>query len=148
MNPKIILIVVVCAATLSGCASTAQHKVAQEATRLGAPARLTEKLNRGGRLTLADIETMSRQSIPDDEILSYLRQSDARYELTTAQIDQMRASGVSDRIIDYLLSTPGQTARRWGSYSYGFRTYGYGHFGHGYYGTFGHGFGGHRGGHH
>ncbi len=147
MNLKIILIIVVGAVALSGCASTAQHKVAEEATRLGAPVRLTDKLNRGARLTLADIEAMSRQSIPDDAILSYLRQSDARYELTTAQIDQMRASGVSDRIIDYLLSTPSQTARRWGSYPYGFRTHGYGHFGRGYYGTLGHGFG-HHGGRH
>lgn len=147
MNPKIILIAVLGAVCLGGCASTTQHKLAQEATRLGAPARLTDKLNRGGRLTLADIEAMTRQAVPEADILSYLRQSDARYELTTAQIDQMRASGVSDRVIDYLLSTPSQSARRWGSYPYGFRTYGYDHFGRGYYGSFGHGFG-HHGGHH
>ncbi len=147
MNPKIVLIAVLGAVTFSGCASTTQHKVAQEATRLGAPASLTDKLNRGGRLTLADIETMTRQAVPEADILSYLRQSGARYELTTAQIDQLRASGVSDRVIDYLLSTPGQSARRWGSYPYGFRSYGYSYFGHGYYGWPGHGFG-HHGGRH
>lgn len=147
MNLKIVLIVVMGASALGGCASTAQQKIAQEATQLGAPLRLTDKLSRGDRLTLADIETMSRHSIPDDDILAYLRQSDARYELTTAQIDQMRASGVSDRIIDYLLSTPSRTARRWGGYPYGFRTYDYGHLGRSYYGSFGDGLG-HHGGHH
>jgi hypothetical protein len=92
-------------------------------------------MQRGGRLTLADVQKLANLQIPDDVTLAYLRDSGAAYELTTAQIDQMRAAGVSVRVIDYLLSTPSRVASRYrGNYGGGLWLHGYGYYGRGYYG--------------
>jgi hypothetical protein len=129
-------------AALSGCASAARQHAVQTAIQLGTPTELVSKMERGDRLTLTDLETLARHQIPDAEMLAYLRQTDAAYELTMAQIDRMRAAGVSVKVIDYLLATPRQGIRRYrGYYGGGFGWYGYGH------GGFGHGFPRHGRGH-
>lgn len=122
------------------------------AAERGAPASLVNTLERGNRLTLADIERLAILKVPDDTTLAYLRRNGAAYELTLAQIDQMRSAGVSVRVIDYLLASPTRVARNvryprmW--FGYGYPLHGAGH----YSGGFGHGFGhgrfGHHGGHH
>ena len=149
MKAKLLLLIALCVAALSGCTSAAQQRAAQEATQLGTPADLVRKMERGDRLALTDMETLARQQVPDDTVLAYLRQTGAAYELTTAQIDQMREAGVSVRVIDYLLSTPSRVVWRYRGY-YGGRIgiHGYGSFGPGFYG---HGWGHgafHHGGHH
>lgn len=136
------LAVITSAMAFSGCTTAARQQAVQTATRLGTPTRLVSKMERGGRLTLSDLETLARHQVPDLDVLAYLRQSGAAYELTTAQIDQMRAAGVSVRVIDYLLVTPQQAARRYRGYYGGSRRFfGYGH------GYFGHGFPSHGWGH-
>ena len=142
MKTKIPLLFALCVVAFSGCASAAQQRAAQEATRLGTPADLVRKMERGDRLALTDLETLARHQVPDENVIAYLRQSGAAYELTTAQIDQMRVAGVSIRVIDYLLSTPTRMARSYrGYYGGGRRFYSYGH------GNFGHGFPSHGWGH-
>lgn len=141
--------------TTSGCATGAsplpRSTAAALATERGAPVQLVSTLQRRGYLTLADIQKLANLQIPDDVTLTYLRDSGAAYELTTAQIDQLRAGDVSDRVIDYLLSTPAQIARvvhrsgPWIGYSYS--RYGFGHFS-GLGLSVGHHGGGHHGGHH
>ena len=152
MKTKPVLLLALSLAALSGCATAARHQAATTATQWGAPAELVRKMERGGRLALTDLETLARHQIPDETVLAYLRQSGAAYELTTAQIDQMREAGVSVRVIDYLLATPARgprpypRSRVW--FGFGYPHYGSGHsfggFGHGYR----HGGFGHRGGHH
>ena len=99
--------------TTSGCATTASPRsvTATLAAERGAPVALVTSLQRGRRLALADIETLASLQVPDDTTLDYLRQNGAAYELTLAQIDQMRDMGVSPRVIDYLLATPARAAR-------------------------------------
>lgn len=140
MKTKIPLLFALCVVAFSGCASAAQQRAAQEATRLGTPADLVRKMERGDRLALTDLEALARQQVPDETVLVYLRQTGARYALTTAQIDQMRVAGVSVRVIDYLLSTPVRVAwryrgyygrpvkiRGYGAWGRGFSTHGLGH---------------------
>jgi|CXWL01.1.fsa_nt_gi uncharacterized protein YceK len=136
MKNTILLILALSTTALGGCASVAQQRVAQEATRLGTPDELVRKMERGARLALTDLETLARQHVPDEPVLAYLRQSGASYELTTVQIDQMRTAGVSVGVIDYLLSTPTRVAYRYRSYYGG----GWGFSGNGYWG---HGLSGH-----
>ena len=149
--------------TTGGCATTASRPrstAAALAAERGAPAPLVSTLQRGGRLSLADIEHLASLKIPDNVTLAYLRGSRAIYQLTTTQISQMREAQVSDRVIDYLLTTPNQVAgRSRGYYGYGggVRMRGQSNFGRGFGGGgfgYGGGFGGrgfgssHRGGRH
>ena len=140
--------------TTGGCATAASSRstAASSAAERGAPAALVTTLQRGGRLSLADIERLASLQVPDDTTIAYLRQSGAAYELTLAQIDEMRSVGVSARVIDYMLASPARVARTviYPRMRFGF---GYPHYGARHYsGGFGHGFGhggfGHRGGHH
>ena len=143
--------------TTSGCATTASPRsvTATLAAERGAPVALVTSLQRGRRLALADIETLASLQVPDDTTLDYLRQNGAAYELTLAQIDQMRDMGVSPRVIDYLLATPARAARtaqrsrmRFGL-GFGYPHYGgFGHYYSGYGHNLGHGGFGHRGGRH
>lgn len=148
MKMRILLTFAVIASAMafSGCTTAARQQAVETATRLGTPTELVSKMERGGRLNLTDLETLARHHVPDENVIAYLRQSGAAYELTTAQIDRMRAAGVSVSLIDYLLTTPRQVARRYrGYYGGGRRFYGYGH------GFPSHGWGHgliHHGGHH
>lgn len=135
--------------TLGGCATAASPRslTATMAAERGAPAALVKTLQRGERLTLADIERLAILKVPDDTTLAYLRRNGAAYDLTLAQIDQMRDAGVSVRIIDYLLASPARVARtvRYPRMRFVFA---YPHYGDGHYsGGFAHVFG-HHGGHH
>ena len=141
MKTEIPLLFALSLAALSGCATATRQQAAQAATQLGTPAELVRMMEQGDRLALTDLETLARHQVPDENVIAYLRQSGAAYELTTAQIDQMRVAGVSIRVIDYLLSTPTRVARSYrGYYGGGVRRF-YG------YSNWGHGFGGHGLGH-
>ena len=155
MKPPL-LTLLACAVALSttgGCATATSSRSAAAtiAAAHGAPASLVTTLRHGGRLALVDIETLASLKVPEETTLAYLRQTGAAYELTLAQIDQMRTSGVSTRVIDYLLATPARTVRVYSRSRMQFG-FGYPHYGATYhYGGFGHGFGhgsGRHGGHH
>ncbi|MBL9219397.1 MAG: hypothetical protein JNG82_12965 [Opitutaceae bacterium] len=154
MKTKLPLFLALGFAALSGCATAASPRslTATLAAERGAPAALVNTLQRGGRLTLADIETLAILKVPDDTTLAYLRQNGAAYELTLAQIDQMRNAGVSVRVIDYLLASPARVVRTvryprmW--HGFGYHHYGAGHHSDGFGHGFGHGGFGHHRGHH
>lgn len=154
-NPRLtILVCAVAVLTTSACATATSSRstAATLAAEHGAPASLVTTLQRGGRLALADIERLASLKFPDEATIAYLLQTGAAYELTLAQIDEMRTSGVSVRVIDYLLASPARVART-GRYSRMWFGFGYPHHGAGHHwGGYGHGFGhggfGHRGGHH
>ncbi len=148
---KNLLVAAVALLLTAGCATTSSTRTttATVAAERGAPPALVSALQRGARLSLADIETLSALKTPDVTTLAYLRQSGASYKLTLTQIDQMRGAGVSPVVIDHLLSTPARVSRtssysrvRFGSgYShrgYGYRSRGFGHnHGRGSFGRFG-----------
>lgn len=153
MKTRVSLLLALSLAALSGCATASSPGsiAATVAAEHSAPAALIATLQRGGRLTLADIERLASLQVPDDTTLAHLRRTGAAYEMTLAQIDQMRSTGVSTRVIDYLLATPTLAARaiqrsrtRFG---YGYSHFGFGHH-HDSFGHYGHGGFGHRGGRH
>lgn len=142
MKTKLIPLLALNLAALSGCATAAQRQAAVTASQSGAPAALVSKMQRGDRLALTDLETLARSQVPDDTVLAYLRGTGAAYELTTAQIDQLRAAGVSVRVIDFLLATPTRVARHdRSSFRGNFWLHGHGFSGHRVH----HGYGGHYG---
>lgn len=130
-----------------GCATAARRNTALVAAQYGADVSVLDKLERGARLSFADLEELGRRGVPENAILAHLNRRDDAYRLTTTQVVRLREAGVSDGVIDYLLAS-----RERRSY-YPAYVYSYGYhdaFGHhwGGYGGFGHHGGSRFGGHH
>ncbi|MDO8539673.1 MAG: hypothetical protein Q7S40_04470 [Opitutaceae bacterium] len=136
-------------------ATPAQRANADIAASSGAPQSVVEKMQRGSSLTFADIQDLARHRVPDDTTLAYLRSMKTSYRLNTEAFDGLRAAGVSDRVVNYLLlAGPLETASARRVYraapirGYGYRPFratpGFGRFG----GFGGHHRSGHRGGRH
>jgi hypothetical protein len=55
---------------------------------------------------VADVKALVAAGLSDDVILSHMRNSPAVYHLTTAEIIDLKTSGVSDKVIDFMVNTP------------------------------------------
>jgi hypothetical protein len=53
----------------------------------------------------ADIKALAKAGLSDEVILSHIRNSHAVYHLTTAEIIDLKQSGVSDKAIDFMINT-------------------------------------------
>ena len=150
MKTRYLLFMLVAAIGLlsSGCATTARRNTALVAAQYGTDVFVLDKLERGIRLSFADLEELGRRGVPDNVILAHLNRRDDAYRLTTTEVVRLREAGVGDGVIDYLLASRERRIYPAYGYAYGYHDA----FGHQYSG-FGHrGFGsggGHRfGGHH
>ncbi len=106
MKPKLPLLIALSVAALNGCATARQQQAAALAASFGVPVPIVRTMELGGRLSFDEIAALTQAGFPAEETLLYLRSGNAVYTLKAAQIDELRAAGVSDPIIDYLLSTP------------------------------------------
>jgi hypothetical protein len=63
---------------------------------------------------VADIKALATAGLSDEVILSHIRNSHAVYRLTTAEIIDLKNSGVSDKVIDFMINSPStrQTAEQ------------------------------------
>ena len=55
---------------------------------------------------MADVKALATAGLSDDVILSHIRNSQSVYHLTTAEIINLKSSGVSDKVIDFMINTP------------------------------------------
>jgi outer membrane lipoprotein SlyB len=79
----------------------------QEQARLRAQAPQTyERLDQGQALGLADIKALARAGISDDVIISQIRATHSTYHLSAADIIDLHNSGVSQKVIDFMINTP------------------------------------------
>jgi len=62
------------------------------------------RIDQNRQLTLKDIKAMSRAGLKDDVIISMIRKTGSRYNLTTAQVIDLKNAGVSQRVIDYMIN--------------------------------------------
>jgi hypothetical protein len=63
---------------------------------------------RGGQgqsTTVADIKALAKAGLSDEVILSHIRNSQTVYHLTTAEIIDLKNSGVSEKVIDFMINT-------------------------------------------
>lgn len=88
---------------MTSASTPAQRASADTVAAAGAPLSVVEKMQRGTALTFADIQELARYRVPDDATLTYLRSTKTSYRLTTETFDGLRGSGVSDRVLNYLL---------------------------------------------
>ncbi|MGD0061089.1 MAG: hypothetical protein ABSD58_16885 [Verrucomicrobiia bacterium] len=54
---------------------------------------------------LAEVEALVSAGVSDQIILSQIRNSQAVYHLTTAEIIDLKHGGVSEKVIDYMINT-------------------------------------------
>ena len=67
-----------------------------------------QRIEQSQPLAVADIVSLAKAGIGDDLIISQIRNSRAVYKLRTADIIELKSSGVSERIIDYMINTPNE----------------------------------------
>jgi outer membrane lipoprotein SlyB len=65
-----------------------------------------QRVEQGQPLGLADIKALAKAGVSDEVILSQIRNSHVVYHLTTAEIIDLKDSGVSNRVIDFMINTP------------------------------------------
>jgi len=68
--------------------------------------RTMERIEQGQPLGLADIKALAQAGLSDEVIISQIRSSRAIYHLSTAEIIDLKDSGVSQRVIDFMINTP------------------------------------------
>lgn len=57
---------------------------------------------------MADVKALAKAGLSDEVILSHIRNSRAVYHLTTAEIIDLKGSGVSEKVIDFMINTGGR----------------------------------------
>jgi hypothetical protein len=55
--------------------------------------------------SLADVKALVKAGIGDEVILSQIRNSQAKYHLTAAEIIDLKNSGISEKVIDFMINT-------------------------------------------
>jgi len=79
----------------------------EQNARLRAQAPATyERVQQGQPLSLADIKALAKSQITDDIIISQINSTHSVYHLSAADIIDLRDSGVSNHVIDYMINTP------------------------------------------
>jgi len=66
----------------------------------------------GRPVGLADIKMLAKTGISDEIILSQIRNAHVVFHLTTAEILDLKQSGVSEKVIDFMINTP-ETVGSW-----------------------------------
>jgi hypothetical protein len=65
-----------------------------------------QRANQAQPVGVADIKALVKAGISDEVILSHLRNSQAVYHLTTAEIIDLKNNGVSEKVMDFMINTP------------------------------------------
>lgn len=65
-----------------------------------------QRVEQGQPLGLADIKALAKAGVSDEVIISQIRNSRTVYRLTTAEIIDLKDTGVSQRVIDFMINTP------------------------------------------
>ena len=69
-----------------------------------------QRIQKAQPLTLADVKAMARLGLSSDVIIAQVRNSHTVFQLTASAIIDLKNSGVSDQVIDFLISTPNSIA--------------------------------------
>lgn len=70
--------------------------------------RTLNKIDSREQLSMRDIEKMSQAGISDDKIIGAISSTGSVYHLSTSDVQELRNSGVSQRVVDFMLQTPYQ----------------------------------------
>ena len=65
-----------------------------------------QRVEQGQPLGLADVKALAKASVSDEVMISQIRNSHTAYHLSTAEIIELKDSGVSEKVIDFMINTP------------------------------------------
>lgn len=77
----------------------------QERLRAQAPATYT-RVEQGQPLAVADVKAMASSQVGDEVIISQIQSTHSVYHLSAADIIDLKNSGVSEKLIQYMINTP------------------------------------------
>ena len=60
---------------------------------------------------VADVKALAKAGMADEVVISQIKQTGAVFRLTTAEIIDLKESGVSNKVIDFMLNTVSSIAR-------------------------------------
>ena len=92
-------------ALTGGVVGHAMDQQQREILARQSPATL-QRVEQGQPLGLADIKALAKAGVSDEVIISQIRNSRVVYRLTTAEIIDLKDSGVSQKVIDFMINTP------------------------------------------
>jgi outer membrane lipoprotein SlyB len=76
----------------------------QAQLRAQAPQTYT-RVDQGQPLGLADVKALARAGVSDDVIITQIQNSHTIFQLSSADIIDLHNSGVSDRVVDFMINT-------------------------------------------
>jgi hypothetical protein len=94
-------------AVVGGLIGHGMDQTQEAQLRAQAPQTL-QRVERGQPLTVMDVKALVKAGISDDLVISQIRNSRTVYHLSTANIIDLKNSGVSEEIIDFMINTPTQ----------------------------------------
>ena len=92
-------------ALTGGLIGQGADQAARERVERESPQTL-QRIDQGQPLGLADIKALAKAGVSDEVIMSQIRNSRTVYRLSTAEIIDLKDSGVSQRVIDFMINTP------------------------------------------
>lgn len=95
---------------LGACASTQpdtqlRDSLANDMASREVPKATVEKVRQGAALTTGDMGEAFKAGIPEDPLISYIKETGATYKMTPASIRYLTECGASDSFTEYLLKT-------------------------------------------
>ncbi len=66
-----------------------------------------QRVEQGQPLAVEDVKALTKAGVTNDLIISQIRNSHTVYRLNTEQIIDLKNSGVSEAVIDFMINTPG-----------------------------------------
>jgi len=64
------------------------------------------RVDQGQPLTVEDVKALARAGISEDVIINQIRSSHTVYHLSAADIIDLRDSGVTDKVVNFMINTP------------------------------------------
>ncbi len=83
-----------------GMDSAARERVVEQSPQT------MQRIDQGRPLAIADIKALAKAGISDEVIISQIRNSRTVYRLSSAEIIELHESGVSQKVIDFMINTP------------------------------------------
>ena len=77
----------------------------QERLKAQAP-QTYERVDQGQPLSLADVKALAKAGITEDVIITQIQNSRTVFHLSAADIIDLRDAGVTDKVVNYMISTP------------------------------------------